>query len=108
MEVVDSPVLACRWALACRTARLVATIPAGIALSVLALQGGEVWCLADGVAVDVDETVSAPFFGIFVDKTTGVDRGHLARVESLNFFEGTLVGDAAEFREEDRDAVTLK
>ena len=61
------------------------------------LEVGEAGCLRDAVTVDLDETVSTSFFRVLVNEAATVDVGHLSVVESSDFLEGTLIGDATIF-----------
>lgn len=63
----------------------------------LGFKSGKVRGRSDGAATDSDETVAVALFAVLVDKTTTVDAGHLAIVESSSFLKGTSVGDAAIF-----------
>ena len=102
----DVPGLGLRRASGGRAAGLVATIAGGVGgVGVSVLEGGEVGELLDAVVVDLDKTVLGVLLRVLVDKTTGVDRGHVGAVDGLDLVELTLVGVATKFGEENGDRV---
>ena len=109
--VADSnvPGLALLGALRRRAAGLVTTVAGGVGrVCVGVLESGEVVKLLDVGAVNLNETVLGVLLRVFVDKTTGVDRGHVGAVDGLDLVELTLVGVAAKLGEEDGNAVILE
>ena len=70
------------------------------------LQSSEISTLSDGGARDRDETVFASLLGVLVDKTTGVNAGHLSIVESSDLLKFTGIGVAAVLRQEDGDTIS--
>lgn len=106
---VNLPVLVLLGAFVGATGLVVATVTLRV---VGLLKGGlesvKVGEFLEIVTVNLDQTVVAILLGVFVDKTTRVDTGHLGGVQSADLLPLALVGVAAVFGKEEGQTVVLE
>lgn len=106
---VNLPVLVLLGASVGATSLVVATIALGVgSLLKSSLESVKVGEFFEIITVDLDQTVVAILLGVFVDKTTRVDTGHLGGVQGANFLPLALVGVATVFGKEERQTVVLE
>ena len=100
-EWLGIPVLALAWAFLWWVVGRVATVASWVCcLCELLLEIRELaadW--NNGIAMDVDETISTTLFNVLVDEAAGDDASHVRLVEAVRFGECSRVGNAAIFRE---------